>query len=148
MIEWAEASDAAALSALHAASFSPGWSTEAIASLLESPGCFALCCRDRAFILLRAVLDEAEIITLATAPAHRRQGLAHSLLLRAVAACAARGVETIHLEVAAGNEPARQLYGRIGFRQVGLRAGYYENGDDAVLLRLNLSATANDPAFG
>lgn len=137
-----QTADAAALAAIHATSFDPGWDEAALASLLGSPGCFALWLPRRAFILLRTVLDEAEIITIATAPDHRRQGLARALLEAAAGRCALRGALVLHLEVAADNIAAARLYCGLGFEQVGLRPRYYSDGTDARLLRLNLSAAA------
>jgi len=140
--------DAPALAALHAAGFAAPWDATAIAGLLASPGCFALWFPGGAFILLRAVLDEAEVITLATAPAHRRAGLAAALLGAALLACAARGVAVLHLEVAEGNVAALNLYRSFGFEPVGRRAGYYEDGTAALLLRLSLSSAASGQAAG
>lgn len=128
------------LAAIHAAAFDPAWSAAALAGLLASPGCFAFWRPGEGFLLARAVLDEAEIITLAVVPEHRRQGLAGRLLAATVAGCMARGVAHLHLEVATDNSAAQSFYSAAGFHQVGLRRGYYENGADARLLRLNLCA--------
>ena len=47
------------------------------------------------------------------------------------------------LEVDEDNEPARRLYRRAGFREVGRRAGYYQQGRDhaatALVLRRDLA---------
>jgi [ribosomal protein S18]-alanine N-acetyltransferase len=136
----ASPADASALAMIHATSFQPGWDSAAIAELLASPGCFAVWLPARAFILVRTVLDEAEIITLATTPAHRRHGLARTLLEAAALCCAARGAMTLHLEVAAGNDAACALYSAMGFRQIGQRPRYYADGGDARMLCLSLSA--------
>ena len=53
-----------------------------------------------------------------------------------------RPVSVLHLEVAAGNVPAQALYAGLGFVRVGHRPGYYADGSDAWLLRLNLCAAA------
>jgi len=37
-----------------------------------------------------------------------------------------------HLEVRAGNRPARELYERLGFVVAGRRRAYYGDGEDAV----------------
>ena len=140
--------DAAALAAIHAAAFAPGWDEAAIAALLGSPGCFAMWFPGRAFILMRTVLDEAEIITLATTPAYRRQGLARVLLEAAVACCRTAGAMTLHLEVAADNNAAGGLYCSMGFKPVGHRPRYYEGGGDARRLLLNLSAAPTGPLPG
>ncbi len=133
-------SDAALLAAIHAAAFPPAeaWSAEAIASLLATPGCFALAEAD-GFVLARVAADEAEILTLAVRPAARRRGLAARLVARAATAAAALGARVLWLEVAEGNAPALGLYRALGFVEAGRRRGYYAGGTDALVLRLSLS---------
>ena len=72
-----------ALARLHATAFEQDrpWSPEEFASLLTQPGTLLLG-DERAFILGRVILDEAEVLTLATHPDHRRRGLATTLLAR------------------------------------------------------------------
>ncbi|GAB0118230.1 hypothetical protein Acid7E03_23020 [Acidisoma sp. 7E03] len=89
-------------------------------------------------ILLRLTLDEAEILTLGTAPAARRRGIAAGLLAEALRQAAARGVRQVFLEVEVGNAAARGLYAAAGFTEVGRRRGYYANGADALVLRATL----------
>ena len=87
------------------------------------------------FVLARAVLDEAEVLEIAVAPAHRRRGLARDLLRALDAVLAAQGVATLHLEVRRANAGARALYDAVGFEVSGERRGYYsEPPDDAVLM--------------
>ena len=46
-----------------------------------------------------------------------------------------QGINTIHLEVRAGNETAVRLYERMGFTRDGIRKGYYERPvEDAILM--------------
>jgi ribosomal-protein-alanine N-acetyltransferase len=47
--------------------------------------------------------------------------------------------------VAAANLPARNLYGKYGFREVGQRKGYYEDGDDALVLAAALPLAMGNP---
>ena len=56
----------------------------------------------------------AEISAVATAPGHRRQGLAELLIRSVASSITARG-ETPFLHVAAGNENAIRLYDSLGF---------------------------------
>ncbi|MBI1404679.1 MAG: GNAT family N-acetyltransferase [Caulobacter sp.] len=135
--------EAGALAALHAAAFDAPWSATDIANLLDSPGAFALALPE-GFILARALVGEAEIITLAVTPAARRQGLARRLLEAAVVQAMALGAETMFLEVAEDNAPALALYARSGFAQVGRRRGYYARPGgavpvDALVMRLTLN---------
>jgi ribosomal-protein-alanine N-acetyltransferase len=115
-----------ALARLHAAAFTEDrpWSAAEFASLLALPGTLLLG-DDRAILLGRVTLDEAEILTLATDPDHRRQGLAASLLARFEAEARARGAHRTFLEVAEDNAPARALYEGRGYREVGRRPAYY-----------------------
>jgi ribosomal-protein-alanine N-acetyltransferase len=132
------------MAALHAAAFPDArpWSAEEIAALLASPGCFAV--DDPAgFALGRAVLDEAELLTIAVAPEARRRGAGRRLLAAFERQAAAMGARTAHLEVAAGNIAARALYAGAGFAETGRRRGYYRHAgvsDDAVLLTRRLDA--------
>lgn len=115
------------LARLHAAAFADGgrpWTAAEFASLLIIPGTFLLgdAC---AAVLGRVAADEAEVLTIATDPAHRRQGLATVLLARFHEEAAARGAERAFLEVAEDNAPARALYAAQGYAEVGRRPRYY-----------------------
>jgi len=77
------------------------------------------------FVLSRIVLDEAEILTIAVAPEHRRKGLGGALLGSHLATLTARGVKALFLEVEAGNTAALALYAAFDFHQVGERKAYY-----------------------
>lgn len=76
------------------------------------------------FAMVRALLDEAELLLLAVVPAQRRRGVARALLRAVVADAQATGAAKLHLEVRAGNEAVR-LYTASGFAKVGERRGYY-----------------------
>ena len=126
---------AAALAAIHAASFPPRerWGADAMALQLGLPGAFGLIDPAGGMVLARVAADEAEILTLAVAPA----------LLEAAAARAARaGAAALFLEVSAANAAARALYESCGFARVGLRTRYYSDGADALVMRRPLSPGA------
>ena len=84
-----------ALAALHAAAFAParGWSAAEFDSFLADPACL-LVARPEGFALARVTLDEAELLTIATDPARRRQGVARGLLGALFGGLAGRGAET------------------------------------------------------
>ena len=86
----------------------------------------------------RAASAEAEILTLAVDPVHRRRGLARALLLATIARLRLAGVTQLFLEVESGNEAAEGLYRGFGAEAVGRRPAYYENGRDAAIFRLTL----------
>ena len=88
-----------------------------------------------AYCALEVAADEAMIHNLAVAPEVRRRGLARRLLLLVLEIAAHHGARSAHLEVREGNAAARALYGSLGFREAGRRAGYYAApSEDAVLL--------------
>ncbi|MBU2208038.1 MAG: GNAT family N-acetyltransferase, partial [Alphaproteobacteria bacterium] len=74
-----QADRAARLADVHAEAFPAPWDAAALEALLDQDGVFALEDPD-GFILLRAVADEAEILTLAVRPAARRRGLGARLV--------------------------------------------------------------------
>lgn len=131
--------------ALHETSFATPWSDDEFAKLLEQPGVAGLLWQDAAptgFILIRAVADEAEILTLAVAPPHRRQGIGGLLLEEASEMLRAGGTRRLFLEVAADNPAARALYTSYGFLVTGRRSAYYDRGPaprvDAIVMTLEL----------
>ncbi|MCB4821929.1 GNAT family N-acetyltransferase [Roseicella aerolata] len=132
--------EAPALAGLHVAAFPPAeaWGPDAIALMLEMPGAYGLWRPGAGFVLARAAGGEAEILTLAVAPAARRQGIGAALMAGALAGAAARGAEAMFLEVAAGNAAALALYRGLGFAEVGRRRRYYADGADALVLRRDL----------
>jgi ribosomal-protein-alanine N-acetyltransferase len=144
MIVQATPLHATAMAEIHAAAFPFGerWGAEAIALQLAQPGAFGLLDPGGGMLLGRVAGDEAEILTLAIAPAVRRQGRALALLSAAVSRARGTGAHLLFLEVSAGNAAAKALYARVGFVEIGRRQRYYANGSDALVLRLNLSAAA------
>jgi ribosomal-protein-alanine N-acetyltransferase len=132
--------DARALAALHGASFHRGWSDGEFEQLLMERNVIA----HRAtvgrkvvgFILSRLAADEAEILSVAVANSQRGKGLARQLLDLNLRRLAGLGTHAVFLEVDEGNVPARRLYQRAGFRDVGRREGYYPAGKGAAALIL------------
>ncbi len=131
------------MAATHQAAFTQSrpWSADEFLSLLESPLTIAIG-DARCFALVRVIADEAELLTIATHPAHQRQGLAHRVMDAWQQEASARGAIEAFLEVAADNMPAQILYAAHGFAECGRRTGYYARKDapavDAMLMRRTL----------
>lgn len=132
---------AAALAVVHAAAFPAGerWGADAMALQLALPGAFGWIDPLGGLVLARVAADEAEILSLAVAPALRGQGLGRALLEQAAATAAGCGAAAMFLEVSATNAAARRLYAAAGFAEVGRRARYYRGGADALVLRRALT---------
>lgn len=92
------------------------------------------------FLIARAMLDEAELLTIGVLPEHRRRHIGRALLDDAVAALRPIGVRRLFLEVDQNNAAALGLYQALGATKVGQRPRYYENGADAAILSLDLGA--------
>jgi [ribosomal protein S18]-alanine N-acetyltransferase len=134
--------DAAAIAALHKASFQRGWGEEEVFRLLIEKNVVAhraMIGRAMAgFILSRLAAGEAEILSIAVAPRQRGRGLARPLLDLNLRRLAGLGARTVFLEVDEHNAPARALYRRAGFSDVGRRQSYYQSGAAALVLRRDL----------
>jgi [ribosomal protein S18]-alanine N-acetyltransferase len=135
--------DGDVLADIHATCFPEPWSAADFAQFLRQPGvCGWVTGRANAdaFILMRRVAEEAEVLTLAVMPNARRRGHAAKLLAYALEDLRNRGTASCYLEVAVDNAAARALYQAAGFTDCGTRRGYYErtgaaNGDAVVMRR-------------
>lgn len=77
------------------------------------------------FSVVMNVLDEAHLLNIGVAPRHQGRGLGARLLRNAMACARLAGAVTMFLEVRPSNARAVDLYKNFGFRQIGLRKGYY-----------------------
>ena len=76
----------------------------------------------------------AHITNVAVSVAMRRRGIATELMLDLSWEARRAGMESLTLEVRESNASAQSLYRRFGFAPVGVRAKYYENRDDAIVM--------------
>ncbi|QDE68384.1 ribosomal protein S18-alanine N-acetyltransferase [Myxococcus xanthus] len=84
------------------------------------------------------VHDEVHVLNVATAPKHRRRGVARAVMDEVLARGRAKRCSLATLEVRKSNEAALQLYRAFGFRPVGIRPNYYvDEGEDAVVMVLD-----------
>lgn len=134
--------DAVAIAQLHAASFGRGWGEDEVCRLLIDSAVVAhRAMTGRAlvgFVMSRMAADEAEILSIAIAPARRGRGLSRPLLDYHLRSLAGLSVRAVFLEVDEHNTPARRLYDGAGFREVGRREAYYAGGAAALVLRRDL----------
>lgn len=81
----------------------------------------------------------ARLYSIAVAPEARGAGIGEKLLAAVEREARRRGRTRCRLEVRKDNAAARRLYERRGYRAFGTRAGYYEDGADAVRYEKALS---------
>jgi bifunctional N6-L-threonylcarbamoyladenine synthase / protein kinase Bud32 len=126
--------------ALESVTFSDAWSAGMFADELAQPSRAWFVAEDEARLLIGyggvAVLadDDAHIMNLAVAPAHRGQGLGRRILAALLAAAGELGARRVTLEVRSDNEAAIALYASVGLASVGIRPDYYGPGEDAVIM--------------
>ena len=131
----ATVADAAEMAALHAVALKglgqQPWPQDAFADILTLPVTLGIKVVDDsrliAFLLVQAAGGEADILTIATAPDRRRQGIAERLMMALEDRCRSSGISKISLEVHAENHAAAGLYAKVGFRVVGQRLNYYKD---------------------
>ena len=108
------------------------WTHNQCLGLLAMPGVWltlaVLRGEPAGFALSRVMVDEAELLLLATMPDLRRRGVAAALLRSVAADARDRGAAKLHLEVREGND-AIKLYRAAGFAKVGERRHYYRGID-------------------
>ena len=125
--------------------FSIPWTSEQLASQLTDNMHICLAAVDGegrtvGYVGLMYVLDEGYISNVAVAHAHRREGIGGMLLDTLRERAEEKGLAFLTLEVRQTNEPAKSLYKKHGYVEVGLRKGYYTKPtEDAILMTLFLS---------
>jgi [ribosomal protein S18]-alanine N-acetyltransferase len=88
------------------------------------------------FVVVSLVPPEAELESIAVAPAFQRHGIARRIFEGLAGELASAGVTEVLLEVRASNNSALAAYEALGFAVMGTRSGYYANPiEDAVLMR-------------
>jgi ribosomal-protein-alanine N-acetyltransferase len=148
-----DAASMALVSALHLRCFSAsgadktssreggGWSSQDLFRILASPGGFGFIAGGATvsaeletadegssplgFILCRMAGEDCEVLTFGVDPKVRGAGLGSSLLEAAMICAKAMEATRMILEVALDNEPALDLYDKMGFREIGRRNAYY-----------------------
>jgi [ribosomal protein S18]-alanine N-acetyltransferase len=84
--------------------------------------------------------DTSYIQTIGVTGRHQRAGIGTALLMALLDVADVNGARHVDLEVRAGNSAAIRLYERHGFRQLGVRRGYYQpSGADALVMRRSAS---------
>jgi ribosomal-protein-alanine N-acetyltransferase len=96
------------------------------------------------FVAMKGV-DETHLLNLTVAPAYQRQGWARVMLDALMLWSRGQGAQWLWLEVRASNAHAKAVYQHCGFREVGLRKGYYPAGgsllnprEDAIVMSFKL----------
>ena len=123
--------------------FSDPWSQRMLADSFLSDGFFGSLLEEwntiTAYGGMRTVGEEAEIELIATAEMYRRCGRGGKILDDLLDEAARRGVKAVFLEVRVSNAAAQLLYLKKGFKGLYARSRYYPNGEDAIVMKKELS---------
>jgi len=128
-----------AIMAIEHASFATPWSREAFEREIDGNRCayYLVLTEDGVPVGYAGcwlVLDEGHITNIAIAPNKRGMGYGERLTRALMEGAAAKGTGYMTLEVRRSNAAAIALYEKLGFFKVGVRKGYYENGEDAHIM--------------
>ncbi len=144
---------AAIMAEIHGAASPDPWPLSAYAESLKNPSTHSLLVLEegtpRGFVLVQQAADEAEILMIAVNPSFQGKNYGKHLVVSIAEQLEQKGVKALFLEVAEDNAPARSLYAKCGFAQVGRRKGYYAHANarrqpvkvDALLMRLDIVET-------
>lgn len=138
--------DLGAVERIERASFSDPWTPATLAqelmpSSLRLPVVAEVGGEVAGYLMAWRTPDQLHILNVAVDPARRRSGVGALLLRRAIDEAQLGGMREVTLEVRRGNREARAMYRAFGFREAGVRSGYYaDTGEDALVLTLTLDA--------
>ena len=93
------------------------------------------------FILWQLVAGEADVLTFAVLPEHRKQGIGRLLYAASEREFLSQGITQLFLEVAQNNPGAIEFYKARGFIQTGIRKNYYSHNNQRVINALTFSKT-------
>jgi ribosomal-protein-alanine N-acetyltransferase len=89
------------------------------------------------YALMMPAVDEVQLLNIGIVTEHQGKGLGGELLERMAGLARALKMQRMLLEVRPSNAVALALYRKHGFRQIGLRHGYYPAGagrEDAIVM--------------
>lgn len=126
------------------------WSRHAYLAELAHPGRYYVAA-DRGGVVVGyagiALGEDAEVMTVGVAGAHRGRGIGAELLDDLLTRARLARARHVFLEVRVGNVAAQRLYERAGFAPIGTRPRYYGD-EDALVMRLTLRGGQGDLTAG
>lgn len=143
MIREMKEEDLARVHSIAAACFTDAWSEQGFKDSLNETSAYLVVAEDSkknivGYACLYTSFDEGEIVNVAVEPDARQKGYGVKLvdaLLKHGRKCR---VEHFFLEVRKSNIAGQMLYTHMGFKECGIRKGFYEKPkEDAVLMFLN-----------
>lgn len=130
--------DLEAVSEIETLCFSVPWSKEALRETLNTPNAYYVVAEEGGQVIgyggMLIILDEGEITNIAVTPKWRGKGKGQDILEDLLAVAIKKELVHVLLEVRAGNEAAKGLYLKKGFRVIGERKAYYKKPTENALI--------------
>lgn len=145
--------DLGAVAALEQAAYAHPWSERIFRDCLAAGyGCWVASDGDRlvGHGVVSVVLDECQVLNVCVCPSRQGRGLGRALLGHLLGIARHQGAAKAFLEVRVSNAPAIGLYRSAGFRDIGVRRGYYPDAggrEDALVMARDLSVNGADPRW-
>ncbi|MGS0729662.1 ribosomal protein S18-alanine N-acetyltransferase, partial [Shewanella sp. 0m-11] len=92
------------------------------------------------FAILHQIFEDATLMDICVEPRRQGKGYGKMLLKAVIVEAKDKGAEVLLLEVRQSAIAARELYEKVGFKETGIRKGYYKSDtgtEDAVLMQLS-----------
>ena len=142
----ANPSDLGAIHAIELESFPQPWREEFFAHELALEGRVSLVAELEGvvigYVFAMWILDEMHVNKIAVDERARRKGVAVALMEHCLDFARRHHIAVISLEVRDSNHGAQDFYRHLGFASAYRRRRYYPDGEDAVVMTLNVASTA------
>jgi ribosomal-protein-alanine N-acetyltransferase len=133
--------------AIEQVSYPNPWSRQMFSEELDNRLCHIFVCREErgegqavlGYICFWLFLGEMHLLNIAVHPLVRREGVGRRLLAYTLDYAGGRGAKVGFLEVRRSNRAAQDMYAEFGFKEMGVRPRYYEDGEDAVVMLLEVT---------
>lgn len=140
IVREAEIKDISRMAELDRQCFAMPWSEEDFRKEIEeNPRAFYIVAEADEQVVgyagLWVIPDEGHITNVAVCPLHRGKKIGTAIISTLIETCELSGIKEFTLEVRKSNVAAIKLYENHGFKEAGLRKGYYlDNGEDALIM--------------
>ena len=126
------------------------WNEPRIRYCVKNRDCVVLAARDRRRLIGFAIMEfydeHAHLSLLAVQPGYQKQGIGRQLVEWLEASARTAGIFAVRLELRATNDAARLFYERLGYRDAGRKAAYYDGREDALRMTHDLTVVPTSRA--
>lgn len=133
-------SDFEIISPILTSDFDDFWSIQTLHSELNNPNSHYIVAKINTEIVgfagIWKSIDDVHITNIVVKKDFRKNGIGSLLLQKLILLTKELKFKELTLEVNSNNDPAKKLYLKFGFKELGIRKRYYNNTDDAIIMTL------------